>query len=168
MKILLSVFAIGCALVAGAQKLQEAPALKGSTWINSKAAEFKGHVTILHFWTFACINCKHNVPYYNRWASKYEGTEVQVIGVHTPELEIEKKLENVKNAVREYAIGYPVLFDGDFANWDQYKVDVWPTVILIDKQGRIRTTWKGELQWNGQDGFGTLTQKIERLRQEKG
>jgi thiol-disulfide isomerase/thioredoxin len=166
MKIVLALIAFS--LLAQAPKAPDAPTLTGDVWINSKAADFKGHVTVLHFWTFACINCKHNIPFYNRWAAKYEGAEVQIVGVHTPELEIEKKLENVKQAVKDYGINYPVLFDGDYANWNRYKVDVWPTVILVDKQGKIRYTWKGELQWDGQDGFGTLTRIIDKLRQEKG
>jgi thiol-disulfide isomerase/thioredoxin len=163
MKIVLAVLAF--AALAHAQELRDAPKLTGDTWINSKAAEFKGRVTVLHFWTFACINCKRNVPYYNRWAAKYD--DVQIVGVHTPELAIEKKIDNVKQAVKDYGITYPVLFDGDYANWNRYKVDVWPTVILIDKQGKIRYTWTGELQWNGQDGFGTLTRMIDKLRQER-
>jgi len=144
-----------------------APALTGTTWINGQAAEFKGRVTVLHFWTFECINCRHNLPYVAKLAAKYDPKEVQVIGIHTPELPEERIMDNVREAVKELGIRYPVLIDGQGENWSHYNVRSWPSVVLIDKQGRIRDTWEGELQWNGQDGFGQLTREIEQLRVEK-
>lgn len=147
---------------------QAAPALTGPEWINGEASPFKGRVTVLHFWTFACINCKHNLPYYERWSVAYDRKEVQVLGIHTPELEIEKKPENVREAVKRLKIDYPILIDGAAENWNRYKVDCWPTVFVIDKKGKIRGGWVGELQWNGQDGYGQVTKLIEQLRREKG
>lgn len=167
--VLIAATLFGAALVAPQASAKDgAPALASGEWINGTALPFKGRVTVLQFWTFACINCKHNLPYIEKWASKYEPNEVQVIGIHTPELDIEKDPKNVREAVQRLGIKYPVLIDGKGENWARYNVDAWPTVILIDKRGMIRKTWVGELQWNGQDGFGELSQKIERLRQEKG
>ncbi len=141
--------------------------LTGSDWINGKAADLHGRVTILHFWTFECINCRHNLPYVAKWAAKYDPKDVQVIGIHTPELPEERNIANVRAAIKNLGIDYPVLVDGQGENWNRYKVEAWPTVVLIDKHGQIRKTWVGEMQWDGQDGFGEMTQKIERLRQEK-
>lgn len=160
---------LGTALVVPrAQVKGVAPELTSGEWINGEALAFKGRVTVLQFWTFACGNCKHNLPYVERWAARYDPKDVQVIGIHTPELDIEKDPKNVREAVKRLGIQYPVLIDDKGENWARYNVEAWPTVILIDKRGMIRKTWVGELQWNGQDGFGELSQKIERLRQEKG
>ncbi|HVT12043.1 MAG TPA: redoxin domain-containing protein [Fimbriimonadaceae bacterium] len=145
-----------------------APTLVGGEWINGNGQPFKGRITILHFWTFGCINCRHNLPYVAKWAAKYDPKEVQVVGIHTPELDFEKDPKNVEDAVKRLGIQYPMLIDAKGENWNRYHVEAWPTVVVIDKQGRVRETWVGELQWNGQDGFGEISRKIERLRQEKG
>jgi len=145
-----------------------APALSGSEWINGQAAGLRGRVTILHFWTFECINCRHNLPFVAKWAARYDPKEVQVIGIHTPELPEERNVDKVRVAVSELGIKYPILIDGKGDNWNSYRVSAWPTVFLIDKHGVIRDSWSGELQWNGADGFGRLSREIEVLRAEKG
>lgn len=149
-----------------------APALVGDAWLNvkpdgvPKVANFKGRVTILHFWTFDCINCRRNLPYIAKWAARYKASDVQVIGIHTPELPEERDPANVRAAVKALGITYPVLIDGQNKNWNDYRQQVWPTVYVIDKQGNVRYQWSGELQWNGEDGFGQLTAAIEKLRKE--
>ena len=149
-----------------------APALKGSDWINVPAADvdwvssFKGRVTLLHFWTFECINCKHDLPAYARWAAAYKPTEVQVIGIHTPELAEERVPENVRAAVKSLGISYPILIDGEGTNWNRYQQKYWPTVYVIDKKGNVRYHWVGELGYNGQDGYRAVTRVVEQLQKE--
>ena len=149
-----------------------APVLLGDAWINVPAKElpavksFTGRVTVLHFWTFECINCKHNLPYYAKWAAAYKSADVQVIGVHTPELPVERDPANVREAVKALGITYPVLIDGDGVNWNRYHQEYWPAVYVIDKKGALRYRWNGELQWDGQDGYGQVTAVIEKLRKE--
>ncbi|MHB8634882.1 MAG: redoxin domain-containing protein [Fimbriimonadaceae bacterium] len=157
---------------ASARSRDAAPALKGKQWINIAAADianvtkFEGRVTVLHFWTFECINCRHNLPAYAKWASKYKPSDVQVIGVHTPELPAERVPANVRKAVKALGIHYPVLIDGDGVNWTNYHQEFWPTVYVIDKKGDVRYRWVGELGFNGQNGFAEVTKVIERLRKE--
>jgi len=149
-----------------------APALTGSDWINvpaedvNRVSSFKGRVTVLHFWTFDCVNCKHNLPAYAKWAAAYKPSEVQLIGVHTPELAEERVPENVRAAVKGLGITYPVLIDTDGANWNRYQQEYWPTVYVIDKKGNVRYHWVGELGYNGQDGYGAVTRVVEALRKE--
>ena len=71
----------------------------------------RGRVTIVHFWTFGCINCKRNLPYYARWQQQFGGRGVAVIGIHTPETASERNVTNVINQVKELGITYPVLLD---------------------------------------------------------
>jgi thiol-disulfide isomerase/thioredoxin len=146
------------------------PALTGeaSLWLNTeKPITFeKGKVYVVHFWTFSCINCKRNLPSYERWYKRF-GKDVTFIGVHTPETESEKKFENVKEAVKKNDIKYPVLFDPKSENWKRWQQQWWPTVYLIDKQGRVRYYWMGELEWQGAGGDGKMRNFLTQLVNEK-
>ena len=151
-----------------------APKLIGQTWFNVKPGDlnrvlnFKGRVTVLHFWTFECINCKHNLPSYAQWARQFPEDKVQVIGVHTPELPEERRVDNVQRAIKRLGVDYPVLIDNNGTNWAHYDLQAWPTVFLIDKRGRVRKSWEGELGYDGADGFQQLTRAIQELLKEPG
>ncbi|MBI5707193.1 MAG: redoxin domain-containing protein [Armatimonadetes bacterium] len=169
------VLLVGSALIAFgaiAQQSQrnqnlKAPELVGSTWINAAAdkaptlASRKGKVTVVHFWTFACSNCKANLPAYGRIYAKFKAQGVEVIGVHTPELEIEKSTANVKDAVAKYGIKYPVLVDTDARNWNNWRQQMWPTVFVIDADGYATFRWEGELAWRGANGEQQLDRAIK-------
>jgi thiol-disulfide isomerase/thioredoxin len=150
-----------------------APELVGSQWINIpdhrplRLADRKGKVTILHFWTLGCINCKHNLPAYNRWASQFANKDVAIIGIHTPETPGEANIANVRAAVRKDGITYPVLVDSDGKNWKRWNQQFWPTVYLIDKHGNLRYRWEGELEYDNQDGIRKMTMLVDTLLNEK-
>ena len=151
----------------------QAPELVGKTWFNTTGAKpltlaaRKGKVTIVHFWTFGCINCRHNLPIYNRWNAKYGPQGVETIGVHTPELANERDVKNVAREIKSLKIDYPVVFDGDNRNWQNWEQKYWPTVYLIDKNGRVRYVWIGELNSGGQNGEARMSNLIEQLMREK-
>ena len=148
-----------------------APELRSvETWINSEPLELKqlrGKVVIVHFWAFGCINCIHNLPCYQRWYDRFPPDRVTIIGIHTPETESEHSAENLRDKVAEYHIKYPVAFDAKGANWNAWANRMWPSVYLIDKQGRVRSWWTGELNWQGASGEEIMRQKIEALLDEK-
>lgn len=151
---------------------QKTPALQGrpADWLNSKPttiAANKGKVIVLTFWTFGCINCKRTLPFWNDWAKRYAGKDVTVLSVHTPELDFERKPENVRAFLTEKRIAFPVLTDNEYKSWKAFGVNVWPTTILIDKEGRIRGGWEGELDWNNSGEYKRVEQAIEILRKEK-
>lgn len=149
-----------------------APELVGGTWLNlpntakPTLASRRGKVTVVHFWTFGCINCKHNLPFYQEWQKKFTPLGVEIIGIHTPETTEEKDPENVKKKVSEYGITYPVLIDGAAQNWGNWKQRYWPTVYLVDKKGRVRFTWEGELEYQNAGGNEKVTSLIESLLKE--
>ena len=148
---------------------QAAPELQGDQWINSQPINLKaraGKVTIVHFWTFDCINCRHNLPSYQRWEEKLEGKDVAIIGVHTPELPQERVAANVTKKVAEYKITWPVLLDPEMKNWRSWKQEFWPAVYLVDKQGKIRYRWDGELNYGGMDGEKKMLDLVEKLLAE--
>ena len=101
-------------------------------------------MVLVDFWTFACINCIHTVPYVRAWAEKYKDQGLVVIGVHAPEFAFERKIENVKKAIDEFKIGYPVAIDNNFAIWKAFDNSYWPAHYFIDAKGQIRYHHFGE------------------------
>lgn len=124
------------------------PSLDGGTaWLNSPPltpAQLRGKVVVVDFWTYSCINCLRALPYVRAWAEKYRGSGLVVIGVHAPEFAFERDERNVRRAVRDLGITYPVVLDNDLAIWRAFDNQYWPAHYFIDAQGRIRHHHFGE------------------------
>jgi thiol-disulfide isomerase/thioredoxin len=119
-------------------------------WLNSPplgAPELRGKVVLVDFWTYSCINWLRTVPYVRAWAEKYRDQGLVVVGVHTPEFEFEKNVDNVRRAVRDMHIAYPVAVDSDYAVWRAFRNNAWPAIYLIDAQGRVRYRHLGEEEY---------------------
>lgn len=125
-----------------------APEITGITdWLNSNPltlAQLRGKVILIDFWTYSCINCIRTMPYLTKWYEKYKDDGFVIIGVHAPEFPFEKKLSNVKDAVKQYGITYPVALDNNFSTWRAYENRYWPAHYLIDRDGRVIYTHFGE------------------------
>ncbi len=120
-------------------------------WINSKPLkmeELKGKVVLIDFWTYSCINCIRTLPYITGWDEKYRSKGLVIVGVHSPEFEFEKKLDNVKAAVAKFNIHYPVALDNTLSTWQNFHNLYWPAHYLIDKNGRVVYTHFGEGDYN--------------------
>ena len=118
-----------------------------TTWINSaplQLSQLQGKVILVDFWTYSCINCLRSIPYTNAWAEKYKTSGLVVVGVHTPEFAFEKDTTNVRKAVRELGISYPVAVDNDYDIWSSFDNDSWPAHYFIDVHGKIRHRHLGE------------------------
>lgn len=116
-------------------------------WFNSKpltSADLKGHVVVIDFWTYSCINCLRSIPYVKAWAERYRKDGLIVIGVHAPEFAFEHDPANVANAVKDLGITYPVVMDNDWKLWRALQNNYWPAHYFIDAQGRIRYHHFGE------------------------
>jgi thiol-disulfide isomerase/thioredoxin len=124
------------------------PPLSGATgWLNSApltAADLRGKVVLVEFWTYTCINWLRQLPYVRAWAEKYKQHGLVVIGAHTPEFEFEKNLENVRRAAKEMRIAYPIAIDNDYGVWRAFRNSAWPALYFADAQGRIRHHHLGE------------------------
>jgi cytochrome c biogenesis protein CcdA/thiol-disulfide isomerase/thioredoxin len=124
------------------------PSLSGVIqWLNSPPLTpeaLKGKVVVVDFWTYSCINCLRSIPYIRAWAEKYKDQGLVVIGVHTPEFAFEKNIDNVRKAVTDLKISFPVAIDNDYAIWRAFKNRYWPADYFIDNQGRIRDHSFGE------------------------
>ena len=106
--------------------------------------DLKGKVVLVDFWTYSCINCIRTLPYLVDWNEKYADKGLVIVGVHSPEFEFEKNIDNVKAAVQKYGIKYPVIQDNDKGTWDAYQNRYWPRKYLIDNEGYIRYDHIGE------------------------
>jgi len=124
------------------------PDLTGAVqWLNSPpltAAGLKGKVVLVDFWTYSCINCLRTIPYVRAWAEKYKDQGLVVIGVHSPEFAFEKNVDNVRKAIANFKIDYPVAIDNDYAIWRAFDNQYWPADYFVDAQGRIRHHEFGE------------------------
>ena len=128
--------------------LGQAPELTNTVWLNTAAplrlANLRGKVVGLEMWTFECINCQHVMPALKSWYAAYKDQGFVLIGNHYPEFSQEADLNNLKNAVAQDGIEYPVAQDNDGLTWNAYNNMYWPAFYLIDKRGRIRYVHIGE------------------------
>jgi thiol-disulfide isomerase/thioredoxin len=127
---------------------RDMPSLAGATgWLNSQPlpqAELRGNVVLVDFWTYTCINWLRTVPYIRAWAHKYNDHGLVVVGVHTPEFSFERDADNVRRAVRDTDITYPIAVDSDYAIWDAFGNNYWPALYFVDAHGHIRHHHFGE------------------------
>jgi thiol-disulfide isomerase/thioredoxin len=124
------------------------PSLDNATgWLNSPpltAADLRGHVVLVQFWTYTCINWLRTLAYVRAWAERYQQHGLVVIGVHTPEFDFEHDLDNVRRAVKDLRVDYPVAIDNDYAIWSAFDNHYWPALYFVDAQGQIRHHRFGE------------------------
>ncbi len=128
-------------------KARAAPEIAGGLWINSEPLTLKslhGRVVLIEFWTFACYNCRNTLPSLKKWDAQYRDKGLTIIGVHTPELDFERDIDQLRREVTGLGIKYPVVTDQDYSTWKAYGVEAWPTLFLLDKQGRVRWSHVGE------------------------
>ena len=107
-------------------------------------AKIKDKVVLYDFWTYSCINCIRTFPYLKAWNDKYADKGLLIIGVHSPEFEFEKDLNNVKMAAKKYGLTYPIVLDSDHMTWDAFSNRYWPAEYITDDLGHIRHTNFGE------------------------
>ncbi|HEY9605135.1 MAG TPA: thioredoxin family protein [Allocoleopsis sp.] len=124
------------------------PEFQGITqWLNSAPltiANLKGSVVLIQFWTYACINCQRTLPYITRWHRQYAASGLKVIGIHTPEFSYERDVNNIKRALKQHQIAYPVPLDNQYKTWNAYDNQYWPHLFLADRQGFLRYDHIGE------------------------
>jgi thiol-disulfide isomerase/thioredoxin len=128
-------------------KARVAPEISSGLWINSEPLTLKslhGRVVLIEFWTFACYNCRNVLPAMKKWDAQYRDKGLTIIGVHTPELDFERDIDQLRREVAALGVKYAVVTDQDYSTWKAYGVKAWPTLFLLDKQGRVRWTHVGE------------------------
>ena len=120
---------------------------RANEWLNSPPltpSALRGKVVLVDFWTYTCINWRRTLPYVRAWAEKYKDQGLVVIGVHAPEFAFEKNSNNVRWAVSDLKIDYPIAVDNDHVIWRSFRNQAWPALYFIDAQGRVRHHYFGE------------------------
>ncbi len=150
----------------GTNQYPAAPELiPGGQWFNTQPltlASLKGKVVLIDFWTYTCINCIRTLPYTKTWYDKYKDKGFVLIGVHSPEFEFEKSSDNVKKAISDFGIKYPVMQDNNYDTWKAFNNHYWPAEYLIDAKGNIRDSHPGE------GDYDQTEKKIQDLLKEAG
>jgi cytochrome c biogenesis protein CcdA/peroxiredoxin len=156
----------GAAFSSGLPDLGKAAGFDGAVeWLNSgplSMDQLRGKVVLVDFWTYSCINCIRTIPYIRGWDEKYKGQGLVVVGAHTPEFAFEKKSENVRRAVADFGINFPVAIDNNYAIWRAFGNRYWPANYLIDAKGHIRYVNFGE------GNYAKTEQAIQDLLREAG
>jgi len=120
---------------------------RAAEWLNSEpltTADLRGHVVLVDFWTWTCINWLRQEPYVRAWSRAYRDDGLIVIGVHTPEFSFEHEIDGVRHATWERAIDYPVAVDNDYEIWSAFDNHYWPALYFVDADGIIRDHHFGE------------------------
>ncbi|HJZ73377.1 MAG TPA: thioredoxin-like domain-containing protein [Vicinamibacterales bacterium] len=137
---------------------------RATEWLNSprlSTESLAGKVVLVDFCTYTCINWLRTLPYVRAWAQKYRQGLV-VIGVHTPEFSFESNVDNVRRALQQMKIEYPMVVDNDYTIWRAFENNYWPALYLIDARGRVRQHQFGE------GDYQTSERAIQRLLKEAG
>jgi thiol-disulfide isomerase/thioredoxin len=152
--------------VASGKARSELLAFDGATaWLNSEPLTrtgLHGKVVLVDFWTYSCINWRRQLPYVLAWAEKYAERGLVVIGVHSPEFSFEKDVANVRWAMKDMRIDYPIVIDNDHTIWRAFNNEYWPALYFVDTRGRIRHSVFGEGQYEQSEVV------IQRLLSEAG
>jgi thiol-disulfide isomerase/thioredoxin len=124
------------------------PPFTGATgWLNSEPLTpegLRGHIVLVDFWTYTCINWLRTAPYVRAWAAKYSDHGLTVIGAHTPEFGFERNIDNVIARNRDFGIEYPIAVDSNYGVWEAFANHFWPALYIADAEGRIRYHHFGE------------------------
>jgi thiol-disulfide isomerase/thioredoxin len=141
------------------------PLTRATAWLNSQpldAQALRGKVVLVDFWTYTCINWRRTLPYLRAWAAKYRDDGLVVIGVHTPEFDFEKDLDNVRSQAQAQAVDYPIAVDSDYSLWNAFSNQYWPALYFVDAHGYIRHHQFGEGDYDRLEGI------IQQLLREAG
>lgn len=145
---------------------QPAPRFYGTAkdWLNTngQALDLKqllesGHVVLIDFWEYTCVNCLRTLPYLKAWNDRYAKDGLVIVGIHTPEFRFARDPANVAAAVKRLGITWPVLIDSDYRNWNAYHNNFWPRHYFIDMHGYIVADHAGE------GGYGESEALIQKL-----
>jgi len=133
----------------------------------TSTTELRGQVVVAEIWTFECINCRRTLPAMKALSTRYRGTDVRIVSIHTPELEKERDPGEVAKAVAREEITWPVALDPDGVAWEALGNRYWPCLYLLDRDGKVVYRHIGELH-EGTEGWNEMIRRIESLRAPQG
>ena len=138
-------------------------------WINSEPLtmeSLRGRVVVVHFFAFGCSNCINNHPWYREWHDAFQGQDVTIIGIHTPETQTENDNDLLRASLEQHQLKFPVAVDKEKKMWQAWYNGIWPSVYIVDREGRVRYWWYGELNWENAGNQLVARGQIEELLAE--
>lgn len=120
---------------------------RATGWLQSEPLTtegLRGQVVAVQFWTYTCVNWLRTLPYVRAWNDKYASHGLAIVGVHTPEFDFERDVDNIVLAARDMRVTYPIAIDSDYGIWRDFSNNYWPALYVADVDGRIRYTHFGE------------------------
>jgi thiol-disulfide isomerase/thioredoxin len=166
--ILVAIAAVCCAWAS--EPAPEFTHARAEDWLNSAPLhldDLRGRVVLIDIWTFGCWNCYRSFPWLKAVEERYRPQGLQIIGVHTPELDHERDRAALVAKVKTFGLHHPVMIDNDHSYWNALGNRFWPAFYLIDKRGRIRDAFVGEIH-AGDPQARVIEMSIERLLAEPG
>jgi len=141
-------FLVACAAPGAAKTTSLATVLAATDWLNGRptAASVQGKVVLLDFYTFGCYNCKNVEPNLRALSKDEPRSELVILSVHSPETPYEHSRRALIESFGEQGITWPVAVDNDFAIWNAYGIEAWPTQLIFDRHGVLRKTVVGDSQ----------------------
>jgi thiol-disulfide isomerase/thioredoxin len=133
------------------------------TWLQGgplTMAELRGRPVLIDFWDYTCLNCLRTLPYVKEWHRRYRDLGLMIVGVHAPEFSFAHNAENVRRAVAEQGLAYPIVLDNDYAIWQAYANRYWPAKYLVDREGYLR------FYHHGEGGYGEVESAVQSLLRE--
>ncbi len=164
----LLLWALAAPVFAAGPAAPEFTQTEAENWLNSeplRIRDLRGQVILVEFWTFACVNCQRSVPWMRAVTERFANQPITLVGVHTPEFAFERPRDKVLAQLTELGIEHAVMLDNDYRYWNAMGNRFWPAFYLIDKQGRVRSMFAGELQI-GTPRAGLVEMSIEKLLRE--
>lgn len=144
------------------------PNIETENWLNKpEELDLTGKVVLVDFFAYSCVNCLRTIPFLKQLDRKYASLGLVIIGIHTPEFEFEKNLENVSAAIEKYKITWPVAIDNTTALWQEFSNKYWPTKYLVDKNGKIIYSHVGEGNYRETENEIRTLLKLEAISKEE-
>ena len=116
-------------------------------WFNCEPLtleRLRGRVVLVDFWTYTCINCIRTFPYLRAWDAAYRSRGLTIVGVHTPEFSFERDAGNVRDAIAQSRLRYPVAQDNDYRTWNAWGNQLLAGEVSDRRRGRVRYAHFGE------------------------
>lgn len=140
-------------VLAADEQPTKAPNFGDAEWIDTGLAAkkvphsikgYRGHVLLIDFWEYTCINCIRDFRIVKRWYAKYHADGFDVVGVHFGEFAMGYNTDNVRDAAKRFQLPWPIVADLHGSIWRSYHSDSWPNRFLIDQNGDIVLHVEGE------------------------
>jgi hypothetical protein len=120
----------------------------GAAWINSNPlslAMMRGRkVVLVVFLNPTGLHTIRVLPALKAWFDRYALHQLMIVGVVTPDLEVQRDAVWVSSEMKRLGVDFPVVIDGDGRIWKSYANDGWPAMYLIDRKSRIAFDHLGE------------------------